>query len=41
LVVRAKVFSPNTVRQAGIQPWELQERADDPAVAPVPPADKP
>lgn len=34
LVTRFLVFSPNTLEEAGFDPKEVQERADDPQVQP-------
>jgi hypothetical protein len=34
LWTRSRVFSPNTIQQAGLNPEEVQRRADDPAVQP-------
>jgi hypothetical protein len=32
LLIRARVFSRNTIREAGLSPKAVQERADNPAV---------
>jgi hypothetical protein len=37
---RERVYSPHTIRQAGLSPAQVQRDADDPAVAPMPPATK-
>jgi hypothetical protein len=34
VLTRSAVFSPNTIRQAGLNPEEVQRRAEDPAVQP-------
>jgi hypothetical protein len=34
VLTRSAVFSPNTIQQAGLNPEEVQRRADDPAVQP-------
>lgn len=37
---RSRVFSPHTIREAGLSPAQVLRDADNPAVAPTPPATK-
>lgn len=35
VITRQTVFSPSTIEQAGLDPKEVQRRADDPSVIPL------